>query len=54
MGVGMWHVWETGEMYTGIWLGHLSETDHWEYLGVDRKTLLKWIFKTGDGEAWID
>ena len=39
-------------MYTGIWLGHLRETDHLEYLGVNRKTLLKWIFKTRDGEEW--
>jgi len=52
MGEGMWRLWETGEIYTGIWFGHLRKTDHLEYLGVHRKTLLKWISKTRVGEEW--
>jgi hypothetical protein len=43
----MWHVWDTGEGHTEIWLG-----DHLEDLGVDRRIILKLIFKKWDGEAW--
>ena len=32
-------------MDTGHWLGELTERDHLEDLGVDRKIILKWIFK---------
>jgi hypothetical protein len=41
----MWHGLETGVMDTGHWLGELTERDHLEDLGVDRKIILKWIFK---------
>jgi hypothetical protein len=26
-GRGMWHVWGTGEVYTGFWWGNLRERD---------------------------
>jgi hypothetical protein len=28
------------------------ERDHFEDVGLDRRTILKWIFKTWDGKAW--
>jgi hypothetical protein len=40
-GLGMWHVWGKGEVFTGFWWGRLRETDHWEILGVDRNIILK-------------
>ena len=27
-GLGMWRVWERGEVYTGLWWGNLKERDH--------------------------
>jgi len=32
-------------VYTGIWLGNLSERGHLEDRGVDGKVILKWIFR---------
>ena len=34
-----------GEVYRGFWWGNLKERDCLEDLGVDRKIILKWIFK---------
>jgi hypothetical protein len=34
---------------TGIWWGNLKERGHLEYLGVDERVILKWIFKKRDG-----
>ena len=39
-------------MHTGFWWGDLKERDHLEDLGVDRRIVLKWIFKKWDWEAW--
>ena len=51
----MWHVWETGEVYTGFRWGDLRERDHLEDLGAGGRILLKWIFKQWDrGMDWID
>jgi hypothetical protein len=30
------------------------ERDHFEGLGVDRRIILKFIFKKGDWEAWTE
>jgi hypothetical protein len=32
-------------MDTGYWLQNLTERDHLEDLDIDRKIILKWIFK---------
>jgi hypothetical protein len=37
----MWHVWETGEVYTRFWWGDLRARDHLEDLGVDERIILK-------------
>jgi hypothetical protein len=36
-------------MCTGFWWGSLKEQDHWGDPDVDRRIILKWIFKTWDG-----
>jgi hypothetical protein len=41
-----------GEVYTGFWWRVLKEGDHLEDLGIDRRMILKWIFKKWDGGAW--
>ena len=38
---GMWHVWETREMCTGLWWGNLKERNHLEDLGVDGRIILR-------------
>jgi hypothetical protein len=51
----MWHVWKPGEVHKGFWWGNLRRRNPLEDLGVDRKIILKWIFKTWDGGIdWID
>jgi hypothetical protein len=46
-------VWETINAHTGILLKPLRESDNLEYLCVDVKIILKWIFKTRFEEVWI-
>ena len=43
---------EGGEAYTGFWWGNLRETDHLEDPGVDRRIILRWIFRKWDVGAW--
>ena len=42
-------------MNVDVCWGNLRERDHLKYPGVDRRMILKWIFRKGDGSMdWID
>jgi hypothetical protein len=41
----MWHVWRRGGACTGFWWGNLRERDQLEDPGVDRRIILRWIFR---------
>jgi hypothetical protein len=44
-----------GEAHKGFWWGNLMERDHLEDPGLNRKMILRWIFKEWDGVMdWID
>jgi len=38
-------VWGREEVRTEFWWGNLRERGHMEDLGVDRRLILKWIFR---------
>jgi hypothetical protein len=44
----MWHAWEMGEVPREFWWGDLRERFHLQDLGVDRKMILKLIFRKWD------
>ena len=48
----MWHVGETGEIHTGVWLGGLSEGDLLEGVGLVGRIILKWISMKWDVRTW--
>jgi len=51
---GMWHILETGEKRKGLrGGGGVRERDHLADLGVDGRTIIKWIFKKWDGGGGI-
>jgi len=41
-----------GEVYTGFWWGNLREIDHLEDTGIDRRIILRWIFRKWDVGVW--
>jgi hypothetical protein len=40
-------------VYTGFWWGSLREGDHLKDRGIDRRIILRWIFRKWDMEVWI-
>ena len=47
----MWHVLETGKVYTLFWWRYMRKRDHFEDLEVDGRIIRKLIFRKWDGEA---
>ena len=44
-----------GEVHAGFWWGNLREGDYLKDPGIDRRIILKWIFKKWNrGMDWID
>jgi len=43
--VGKWHLMVRREMHIRIRGGNLKKTDHSKDLGIDGKTILKWMLK---------
>jgi hypothetical protein len=42
-----------GEIYKVFWWGNLRERDHLGDPGVDRRIILRWIFRKLDVGVWI-
>jgi hypothetical protein len=40
------------EAYTGFWWGNLKERDHLVDPGLDRRIMLRWIFRKWDVGVW--
>jgi hypothetical protein len=43
-----------GEVYIGFWWGSLRERDHWGDPDVDRRIILRWIFRKWEGFVVTD
>jgi hypothetical protein len=41
-----------GGGHTTLWWGNLREGDHLEDLGINRRIILKFVFKMWDGREW--
>ena len=42
-------------MHVGFWWGYLRERDHLEDPDLDKRIILKWVFRKRDGGmSWID
>jgi hypothetical protein len=41
-----------GGLHTAFWRGNLRETDNFEDLGLEKKIILKWIFKKWNRGVW--
>jgi hypothetical protein len=48
------HVQRKGKMHTEFWWGNLRERDHFEDLSTAGSIILKWLFKTWEGEHGPD
>ena len=54
----MWRVWAGGEVCTGLWWGNLRKKDHGGDPDVDRRIILRWMFRkwegvVGTGWSWL-
>jgi hypothetical protein len=38
-------------VHRGFWWGDLRERDHLEFLGINGKIVIKWIFEKWDGKS---
>ena len=47
-----WHVREAAEVHTAVLCGDLSERDHLEYVGIDGRIILIWIFRKWVRNTW--
>jgi len=45
-------VWGRRKEFTGFWWGNLRERDHLEDPGVDRRIILRWIFREWNIGVW--
>jgi len=45
----MWHGWGKTEVHSEFWWGDVREGEQSEDLGIDRRIILKWIFKKLNG-----
>jgi hypothetical protein len=43
-----------GRGVTGFWWGNMRERDHWGDPGVDRRIILRWIFRKWDVGYGLD
>jgi len=50
-GGGYGNIWETGEVHAEFWWGDVRERAHLKEQGVNRRVILKCIFKKWDVEA---
>jgi hypothetical protein len=53
-GRGMLNLWETIKLYIGIRWRDVKKGGHLKDLGVDRRTILRLIFKEEGEETWTD
>jgi hypothetical protein len=49
---GQRHIWETGNMHTGVWWKNLREREHLENVGINGTIIISNTFKNLDAEAW--
>ena len=53
----VWHVACVGgkrEVCTGFWSGNVKERGRFQDLGVDGRSVLKWVVKQSDGRLWTE
>jgi len=45
-------VWGREEVCTRFWRGNLGERDNWGDPGIDKRIILRWIFRKWDVGVW--
>ena len=50
----MYCIWEIGESYTGVWWGKLRDREHLGDSGVNRRIILRRIFRKQDVGYEVD